>query len=86
MIADFNHVSAPYLSKRLKNSLNMSFKEYLTGLRVEEAKVLLCKNPDMPIQEVCANSGFFSSASFTRTFKANTGLSPREYRTLYGRR
>ncbi len=86
MIADFNHVSAPYLSKRLKNSLNMSFKEYLTGLRVEEAKKLLCKNPDMPIHEVCANSGFFSSASFTRTFKTNTGLSPREYRTLYGRR
>lgn len=86
MIADLNHVSSPYLSKRLKESLNMSFKEYLTALRVDEAKNLLCNKPDMPIHEVCANSGFFSSASFTRAFKNNTGLSPREYRTLYGRK
>lgn len=82
-IADQNHVSLPYLSKRLKQSLNMSFKEYLTELRVEEAKKLLCQKPNMLIQEVCANSGFFSSAAFTRTFKNITGLSPREYRTLY---
>lgn len=85
-IADLNHVSSPYLSKRLKQALNMPFKEYLTGLRVEEAKKLLCGKPDMPIQEVCSNSGFYSGAAFTRTFKTNTGLSPREYRTLYGKK
>ena len=82
-IAEYNHVSVPYMSKRLKQSLNMSFKEYLTSLRIDEAKKLLCENSELSIQDIAESSGFYSNSAFTRTFKKSTGLSPREYRTLY---
>lgn len=82
-IAELNHISVPYLSKKLKQSLNMTFKEYLTTLRIDEAKKLLCENADMSIQEVAEKSGFYSNSAFTRSFKNTTGLSPREYRSLY---
>ena len=82
-LADYHHVSAPYLSKKLKQTLDMSFKEYLTELRVNEAKRLLCDHTEISIQDICKESGFFSTAAFTRAFKKSTGLSPREYRTLY---
>jgi len=40
---------------------------------------------DMTIQQISQYLGFSEQASFSRYFKANTGLSPTEYRDLTAR-
>ena len=38
----------------------------------------------MPVGEVCRQVGYADIKHFTHTFKAETGLTPGEFRKLYG--
>lgn len=71
--------SPTYLSTFLKNSLSMGYHQYITFLRVEEAKKLL-KYSNKPIQEIYTEVGFSSKQTFVRAFKNLTALTPSEYR------
>lgn len=63
---------------------------YLTGLRIERARELIHTRPDLPLTAIGAMCGFETSQYFSFRFKAETGLSPRRYRSektpapLYG--
>ena len=48
--------------------------EYLTGLRMEEARRLLARGSS--VTEVCMSVGFTSLGSFSRAFAARLGESP----------
>ena len=56
-----------------------TFTEYVTHLRVEEAKKLLL-NKGLPVTEVCFASGFNDLSHFIRVFNKHTGNSPTIYR------
>lgn len=75
---EFN-TSPSYISVFVKNNLNLGFHEYVTNLRVSEAKSLLIKT-DMPISDIAETVGFPSRTTFFRSFKQNTGLTPNEFR------
>ena len=53
-------------------------------MRIDRAKELLI-GTDNKINEVSVRVGYLSAHSFTRTFKAATGMSPLEYREKYGK-
>lgn len=55
--------------------------DYVISLRVQRASVLLNKFPDKSIAEIAFETGFSDSNYFSRQFRKNTGLSPRDYRT-----
>lgn len=76
------NVTPKYLSKVLKEHLGISFKVYLTSLRIDKAEELL-KNKDIKINEICKMVGFMNHSAFIRAFKLKNGISPSEYRTLY---
>lgn len=78
-LANKFNCSPTYLSTFLKNSLNMGYHQYITFLRVEEAKKLL-KYSHKTIQEICTEIGFSSKQTFIRAFKNLTSLTPSEYR------
>ncbi len=72
-------LSSFYFSKLFKKVKNITFIEYLTSLRIEEAKKLL-KETNMSIREVSENIGYGDQNYFTRVFKKVTGMSPSVYR------
>lgn len=81
-LANAMGVSRFHLSHMFATKFGIGFKEYLNNLRIECAKGLL-RSTELPISEVCLNSGFENQRTFNRVFNENTGISPRDYR--YGK-
>ncbi len=59
-----------------KSAFGKSPHKYLTEVRIQHAQKLLKSHP---IANVCYAVGFESIPSFTKLFKAHTGLSPKAF-------
>lgn len=68
-----------YFCKYFKENTGLNFSEYLTQVRMEEARKLL-GDPTIKIYEVSARVGYDNPKRFTRLFKNYFGLLPEEYR------
>lgn len=68
-----------YLSKFINTEYGCSFYQYVTNYRIEEAKRLMKENPDMKLQDVAEKCGFSSPTVFGRTFRRETGMTPKEW-------
>lgn len=79
-------ISPRYLCFLLKAN-NTSFSELVWKNRLPKAKdwLISSKTRDYPIHEIAYMSGFKSAAHFSRMFKANYGMPPREYRAQHFR-
>lgn len=69
-----------YFSKLFCDTMDMTFSQYLSGIRLEYAKRLLV-NSDFTVTQICYMSGFSSLSHFLRCFKASYGATPKSYRT-----
>lgn len=58
---------------------DLSFPDYIKGLRLRHAIKLLSQNPDIPISELADQCGFYSVRTFQRSFLTLTGKTPSEY-------
>lgn len=79
-LADMLHTNRTYLSGYIRTTYGVSFREWITGLRIDCAKRILAGNPEFTVAEVSARAGFQSPSHFIRTFKENTGSSPARWR------
>ena len=68
-----------YFSKLFKAQTGMTFSEYVTSVRMEEAKKML-DNPVNKIYEISESVGYENSKYFSKVFKVYFGLSPEQYR------
>lgn len=73
------HLSPFYFSRLFKEKEGVNFVEYLTRLRLEEAKRLLARTNET-IAAVAARVGYAEANYFSRIFRRHFGLSPSEYR------
>ena len=71
--------SRSYVSHLFKKNTGKSFREYLTELRIEDAKYLL-KYSNLTVTEIALSVGFGDSTYFSNVFKAKVGTSPCAYR------
>ncbi|MFC5404211.1 response regulator transcription factor [Cohnella soli] len=78
-VAGAVYVSPHYLSHLFRERAGMTFLEYVTALRIEEAKRRLME-PGVKIYEVAEQIGYKSWKHFSRVFKEFTGIGPAEYR------
>lgn len=74
-------ISSYYFSKVFKEETGENFIEFLTKLRMEEAKRLL-EESDLSIKEVCSEVGYSDPNYFSRNFKKYAGLTPTEARDM----
>lgn len=75
--------SAARTGSFFKEHTGINFLNYMTQLRISEAKKQLVTNLDS-IADISFSSGFQSLASFYRAFNLDAGLSPQEYRKQFG--
>lgn len=68
-----------YLSKLFQEKTGRNFIDYLTQVRIENAKELL-QNTDFRIYDICEMVGYESPKYFSKVFKELTGLTPKEHR------
>lgn len=77
--ADHLNVSPNHLNKCLKLITDKSPSVWIQEALVREAKVLLFQT-DLTIQEISTELGFEDSSYFSRFFKKNEDMTPKEYR------
>ncbi len=78
-ITDILGVSQPYLFKIFKETLGKSPKEFITDIRIKEAKRLLSET-NLLIGEVANSVGYSDALAFSKSFSGKTGVSPTKYR------
>lgn len=79
--SDKMHLSSNYLSDLLKRETGQSAKDHIHDFIIDKAKTLLLSQSDS-VGEIAFSLGFNYPHYFSRLFKAKTGLSPIEYRSL----
>ncbi|MEM6884546.1 MAG: AraC family transcriptional regulator [Verrucomicrobiota bacterium] len=78
-VADHLGCNADSLSARFSREVGQTAIQYLTSLRLEQARHLL-RESQLTIAEVSWACGYQDPNYFSRLFKAQIGLSPRNYR------
>lgn len=68
-----------YFGKMFKKTFSSSFTDYLTNVRITQAKRLL-RDPRQTIKDITYNIGYMDPNYFTRVFKKCEGITPTEYR------
>lgn len=71
--------SPSYLSRLMKQQLGMSFKDFLTTLRIQKACGLM-KDKTISISEVSELVGYSNQHYFSTAFKNAMGMTPSEYK------
>lgn len=78
-VASMLHVQSTYLHRLFKEHMGLTIGEYITQLRIEQAKELLtCTN--RTLLDIATSVGFSSQQRLTQLFRRLTALSPLEYR------
>lgn len=78
-VAKSVNTSTFYFCKMFKKYTGVNFTEYLSRIRIENARNLLL-NPNLRISEIAFAAGFQSLTHFNRVFKKIVGESPTEFR------
>ena len=76
-VAQYSGIGERYLRKLFANHLSLSPLDYLNQVRINKAIELL-RNTEMSIKEVSFSCGFKSPQYFSRMFKQQVGITPRE--------
>ena len=69
-----------YLSQYIKSVYGMTFRDWISDLRIEYAKRLMLQQPQLRVVDISESSGFLSLSHFTHTFTAKEGCSPSKWR------
>lgn len=68
-----------YLSRVMKQELGISFKDFLTTLRIKQA-IFLMRNDRLSLNQIAEQVGYNNQHYFSAAFKNCQGVSPSEYR------
>lgn len=81
MISDQLNLSQSYISKLFKDETGQTFISYVKQLRFNYVRKQLTET-ERPVKDIVIETGYTDVASFSRSFKAEEGVTPGEYRRL----
>ena len=67
------------VSDCINSQKGCTFTQFVNIYRVEHAKRVMRQNPNKKVADIYLESGFANEGSFFRTFKAVTGMTPKEW-------
>lgn len=79
-LSEILHTNRTYLSAYIKTTYKMTFREWITGLRLEYAKNMLKEHPEINIQKLAESSGFLSRSNFIKLFSEKEGCTPAKWK------
>lgn len=80
-VAEVAHLNPSYFSTCFKKYTGYSVVDYITKLRIDEAKHCL-EDQELKISEIAEKIGFRDAKYFAKIFKKNVGVTPSEYRDV----
>lgn len=78
-VAQASYLSPYYLSHLFRSELNCTFVEYVTKVRIENAKRLM-RGTNLSLSEICEEVGYKDSSYFSKVFRKAEGIVPSRYR------
>ncbi|MDC3416069.1 response regulator [Aquibacillus salsiterrae] len=78
-VANYVHLNPSYFSALFKEQTNLTFSEYLTRFRLQEAKRLLITT-NKTVNEIAEDVGYKTTKYFIRLFKEYEQATPSSYR------
>ncbi len=75
-------ITPNHLSRLFQTHGHMTFNNYLTHVRIDRSKHLLC-NYDFKLNEVASRCGYHDTPYFCRVFKNIAKATPAEYRAIH---
>ena len=79
-LSEILHTNRTYLSAYIKTTYKMTFREWITSLRLEYAKNILKEHPKINIQKLAESSGFLSRSNFIKSFTEKEGCTPGKWK------
>lgn len=80
-LAESVYVTPSYLSRIFKEETDKTLLQYITGVRIDNAKQLLA-DKKLKLYHVAAMVGYVNAVYFSKVFKKETSLLPSQYRQL----
>ena len=74
------YTNRTYLSAYIKTTYKMTFREWITSLRLEYAKNILKEHPEINIQKLAESSGFLFQSNFIKLFSEKEGCTPAKWK------
>lgn len=81
-IANQCNISASYLVRYFKSSMNITPMQYVDSLRMEIARRLLTTTTQS-LRQIVEQCGYLDESNFVRKFKKQEGITPMNYRKTY---
>ena len=79
-LSEILYTNRTYLSAYIKTTYKMTFREWITSLRLEYAKNKLKEHPEINIQKLAESSGFLSRSNFIKLFSEKEGCTPAKWK------
>jgi AraC-like DNA-binding protein len=78
-LASLVNMNEQYFCRFFKKALGRTPTEYIYDYRIRKA-ISLLETTDLPVMNICLDSGFFNLGNFLKIFRRYTGTTPLRYR------
>lgn len=79
MLAEEVGLSRVHVHRKLKELTNLSTRDFIKNIRLQQAAALMQSEPGLTVSEVAYAVGFSGLSHFSSSFREKYGLSPTEY-------
>lgn len=83
-ISDRFNLTPNYVSTIFHKRVGCKFMDYLTDIRISDAKRLLIKNNTASVKDIAIMVGYMNPRHFSTLFQKSTGITPTAYRKVHG--
>lgn len=80
-LAEKLQLTPNYFSKIFHERVGMTFSDYITDVRIKNARRILMTSPDVKVRDVAIMVGYYSPRHFANIFRRLTGCNPSDYRS-----
>lgn len=81
-VCDYLGISQTYLSRLFRKYANLTFNEYITLKRMDEARKLILQSRNKPIQDIALAVGYDNPSYFSKVFKKTIGIAPSDFAAM----